>query len=157
MSDQWSYGAYGLVTVYRHNHRDSVYSVSTMQRSSLLNLKLGSPTSVYTPIHGTTYGIDEVPAPCPFRLQTSSRRPLSVALAAVERSNLRQGDPALIYGAWSISLPTLLCAQCWGVPAHPCARHQIRRRWLCCVCRVACFVFLLLEWTRARAYAASRA
>ena len=43
--------------------------------------------------------------------------PLSVALAAVERANLRLGDAALICGAGPIGLSTLLCARAAGV--HP--------------------------------------
>jgi L-iditol 2-dehydrogenase len=43
--------------------------------------------------------------------------PLSVALAAVERANLRLGDAALICGAGPIGLTTLLCARAAG--AHP--------------------------------------
>jgi len=43
--------------------------------------------------------------------------PLSVALAAVERANLRLGDAALICGAGPIGLATLLCARAAG--AHP--------------------------------------
>ncbi|KAI9462528.1 GroES-like protein [Russula earlei] len=43
--------------------------------------------------------------------------PLSVALAAVERANLRLGDAALICGAGPIGLVTLLCARAAG--AHP--------------------------------------
>lgn len=43
--------------------------------------------------------------------------PLSVALAAVERANLRLGDAALICGAGPIGLSTLLCARAAG--AHP--------------------------------------
>lgn len=40
--------------------------------------------------------------------------PLSVALAAIERSNLRLGDPVVIAGAGPIGLVTLLCAQAAG-------------------------------------------
>jgi L-iditol 2-dehydrogenase len=43
--------------------------------------------------------------------------PLSVALAAVERSNLRLGDAALVCGAGPIGLVTLLCARAAG--AYP--------------------------------------
>ena len=43
--------------------------------------------------------------------------PLSVALAAVERANLRLGDAALICGAGPIGLATLLCARAAG--AYP--------------------------------------
>jgi L-iditol 2-dehydrogenase len=43
--------------------------------------------------------------------------PLSVALAAVERANLRLGDAALICGAGPIGLSALLCARAAG--AHP--------------------------------------
>ena len=43
--------------------------------------------------------------------------PLSVALAAVERANLRLGDAALICGAGPIGLTTLLCARAAG--AYP--------------------------------------
>jgi L-iditol 2-dehydrogenase len=43
--------------------------------------------------------------------------PLSVALAGVERANLRLGDAALICGAGPIGLSTLLCARAAG--AHP--------------------------------------
>ncbi|KAH9041766.1 GroES-like protein [Lactarius pseudohatsudake] len=43
--------------------------------------------------------------------------PLSVALAAVERANLRLGDAALLCGAGPIGLATLLCARAAG--AHP--------------------------------------
>ena len=43
--------------------------------------------------------------------------PLSVALAAVERANLRLGDAALICGAGPIGLVTLLCARAAG--AYP--------------------------------------
>ena len=43
--------------------------------------------------------------------------PLSVALAAVERANLRLGDSALICGAGPIGLVTLLCARAAG--AYP--------------------------------------
>jgi L-iditol 2-dehydrogenase len=43
--------------------------------------------------------------------------PLSVALAAVERANLRLGDAALICGAGPIGLSTLLCARAAG--AYP--------------------------------------
>ncbi|KAI0261754.1 GroES-like protein [Gloeopeniophorella convolvens] len=43
--------------------------------------------------------------------------PLSVALAAVERANLRLGDSVLICGAGPIGLTTLLCARAAG--AHP--------------------------------------
>ncbi|KAF8262762.1 GroES-like protein [Lactarius quietus] len=46
--------------------------------------------------------------------------PLSVALAAVERANLRLGDAALICGAGPIGLTTLLCARAAG--AHPLRR-----------------------------------
>ncbi|KAH9041753.1 GroES-like protein [Lactarius pseudohatsudake] len=47
--------------------------------------------------------------------------PLSVALAAVERANLRLGDAALICGAGPIGLATLLCALRGGGPP---ARHN---------------------------------
>jgi L-iditol 2-dehydrogenase len=40
--------------------------------------------------------------------------PLSVALAAVERSNLRLGDATVICGAGPIGLVTLLCAKAAG-------------------------------------------
>ncbi|KAF8496797.1 GroES-like protein [Russula emetica] len=43
--------------------------------------------------------------------------PLSVALAAVERANLRLGDAALICGAGPIGLATLICARAAG--AYP--------------------------------------
>jgi L-iditol 2-dehydrogenase len=43
--------------------------------------------------------------------------PLSVALAAVERANLRLGDAALVCGAGPIGLATLLCAHAAG--AYP--------------------------------------
>ncbi|KAI9445752.1 GroES-like protein [Lactarius psammicola] len=43
--------------------------------------------------------------------------PLSVALAAIERANLRLGDATLICGAGPIGLATLLCARAAG--AHP--------------------------------------
>jgi L-iditol 2-dehydrogenase len=43
--------------------------------------------------------------------------PLTVALAAVDRANLRLGDAALICGAGPIGLATLLCARAAG--AHP--------------------------------------
>ncbi|KAI0255279.1 sorbitol dehydrogenase [Lactifluus subvellereus] len=43
--------------------------------------------------------------------------PLSVALAAIDRANLRLGDAALICGAGPIGLTALLCARAAG--AHP--------------------------------------
>jgi L-iditol 2-dehydrogenase len=43
--------------------------------------------------------------------------PLSVALAAIDRANLRLGDATLICGAGPIGLATLLCARAAG--AHP--------------------------------------
>jgi L-iditol 2-dehydrogenase len=44
--------------------------------------------------------------------------PLSVALAAVERSKLRRGDAVLICGAGPVGLTMLLCAREAGAGAH---------------------------------------